>query len=72
MMGGIMMKELAAVHADMVSMEGMIEALIRGAYSGTRVEYIGNSLEILRDYLGERADRLDGLIQVPVEGDAAP
>lgn len=67
MMEDTLREELAAVQADMVNMEGMIEALIKGAYGGTRIEYIGNSLEILRDYMGERSDRLDRLIQVPAE-----
>ena len=47
-----LMKEIDAIQSDMVCMEGMLEALAKGAYTGTRVEYIGNSLEILRDYLG--------------------
>ena len=59
------MEELAALQADMVSMEGMLEAMIKGAYSGVKVEHIGNSMEILRDYLGQRAEKLDSLIQVP-------
>lgn len=53
------MKEIDAIQADMVCMEGMLEALVKSAYAGMRVEYIGNSLEILRDYLGQRAERLD-------------
>lgn len=63
-MDGALMKELASLQADMVVMEGMIEALIKGAYNGTRIEYIGNSLEILRDYLGQRSDKLDRLTNV--------
>lgn len=71
-MDGILARELAAVQADMVSMEGMIEALIKGAYNGARPEYIGNSLEILREYLGERAERLDRLVPVQAEVGASP
>lgn len=70
-----LMKEIDAIQADMVCMEGMLEALAKGAYAGTRVEHIGNSLEILRDYLGQRADRLDMLrapfLEMSREGDAA-
>ena len=66
-MDGVLMKELAAIQNEMVAMEGMMEALIKSAYNGTRVEYIGNSLEILKDYLEQRSDRLDGLIKIPVE-----
>ena len=68
MMDAALVKELSAIQADMVSMEGMIEALIRGAYNGTRTEHIGNSLEILKEYMGRRAERLDMLIQEPAEG----
>lgn len=67
-MDGTLVKELTAIQADMVSMEGMIEALIRGAYNGTRTEHIGNSLEILREYIGLRAEKLDMLIHEPAEG----
>lgn len=52
-----LMKEIEAIQADMVCME----VLAKGVYTGARVEYIGNSLEILRDYLGQRAERLDML-----------
>lgn len=52
-----LMKEIEAVQADMVCME----ALARGAYADTRAEHIGNSLEVLKDYLGQRAKRLDML-----------
>lgn len=68
MMDGTLVKELSAIQADIVNMEGMIEALIRGAYSGTKTEYIGNLLEILREYIGRRAEKLDMLIQEPAEG----
>lgn len=59
MMDNTLMKEIDAIQIDMTCMEGMLEALIKGAYAGTRVEYIGNSLEILKDYLGQRVERLD-------------
>ena len=68
MMDGTLVKELSAIQADMVSMEGMIEALIRGAYNGTKTEHIGNSLEILKEYIGLRAEKLDMLMQEPAEG----
>ncbi len=70
-----LMKEIGSIQADMVCMEGMLEALAKGAYTGMRVEHIGNSLEILRDYLGQRAERLDMLcspfLEMQREGDAA-
>lgn len=63
-MDGTLMRELTSLQAEMVIMEGMIEALIKGTYNGTRIEYIGSSLEILREYMGQRSDKLDRLIRV--------
>lgn len=56
-----LMKEIDAIQTDMVCMEGMLEALAVSAYHAARAEHIGNSLEILRDYLGKRAEKLDML-----------
>lgn len=67
-MSGADLKEIEAIQADMVCMEGMLEALIKGALAGARIEYIGNSLEILRDYLGQRAERLDVLCSYVSKG----
>ncbi len=67
MMDGALVKELSALQTDMVCMEGMLAALAAGAYNDARVEYIGNSLEILKEYIGQRAERLDMLIQEPKE-----
>lgn len=64
MMENVLMKEIDAIQTDMVCMEGMLDALAKSTYDGTRAEHIGNALEILRDYLGQRADRLDMLIHV--------
>lgn len=66
-MDGTLMKELAAMQCDMLVMEGMLEALVRGAYNGTSIEHIGNCLEILREYVGQRAEKLDSLIRIPEE-----
>lgn len=75
MMQSALVKEINAIQADMVTMEGMLEVLAKGAYTGTMIEYIGNSLEILRDYLGQRAERLDRLcspfLEMQREGDVA-
>ena len=54
-----LMKEIDAIQRDMVCMEGMLAALADGAYHGAKPEHIGNSLEVLGDYLGQRAERLD-------------
>lgn len=63
-MGNAILKEIGEIQTDMVRIEGMLEALAAGAYSGIRTEYIGNSLEILREYLEQRVDRLD-LLRLP-------
>ncbi len=55
MMDSTLVKELSAIRANIVSIEGIIEALMRGAYNGTKIEHIGNSLEILREYIGLRS-----------------
>lgn len=61
-MDGFIMKELDGIQEDMVVMEGMIEALINGAYNGAEAVNIGNSLEVLRYYIGDRAEKLDILL----------
>lgn len=57
-----LIKEIDAIQTDMVMMEGMLYALAIGAYNGTRPECIGNSLEILKEYLADRSERLDGVV----------
>lgn len=54
----ILRKEMEAVQMDLVRMEGLLHVLVAGAYHETRAEYIGNSLEILNDYLGQSVERL--------------
>ena len=50
------MEGMDAAQADMACMLG---ALAKGAYTGIWVEYIGDSLEILGGYLGQRAGWID-------------
>lgn len=40
----------------------MIEVLKNGAYTGTQPVLIGNSLDIMSEFLAVRSDRLDRLI----------
>ena len=54
----ILKKEMETVQMDLVRMEGLLHVLTAGAYHETRAEYIGNSLEILNDYLGQSVERL--------------
>jgi hypothetical protein len=53
-----LMEEIDAVQADLARMEGMLSALAAGAYHEAKPEQLGNSLEILGEYLGQRAERL--------------
>lgn len=56
-----LIKDIDAIHTDMVMMESMLTALAAGAYNGTRPECIGNSLEILKEYLVSRSERLEDI-----------
>lgn len=72
-MNDAFMNEIGKLQADMVVMEGMLEALAAGAYNGIKKEYIGNSLEVLKEYLGNRAERLDSIAwpsRMPPQGEA--
>ncbi len=58
-MADALIKEIERIQADMCVIKGMVSAVIENAYGGTRTEYIGNSLEVLKEYIGKRADELD-------------
>lgn len=57
-----MIEELQALQADLVILEGMICVLKQSAYSGTQSVLLGNSLEVLEEFLDTRTDRLDGIV----------
>ena len=56
------MKELKTLQADLVTLEGMIGVLKQSAYSDIQPVLIGNSLEVLGEYLSTRADWLDKFV----------
>lgn len=59
------LKELQELQADLVTLEGMVKVLIGSAYSGKEpTVLIGNSLEVLAEFLGNRADKIDSIIGV--------
>ena len=60
-MANALIKEIERIQADICVIEGMVGAVLENAYGGTRTEYIGNSLEVLKEYIGKRADELDAL-----------
>lgn len=60
-MADALIKEIERIQADICVIEGMVGAVLENAYGGTRTEYIGNSLEVLKEYIGKRADELDAL-----------
>lgn len=54
-----LMEEIGGIQTGMVLMGNMLDTLIAGAYNGIRPESIGNSLEILKEYMALRSERLD-------------
>lgn len=56
------MQELQTLQADLVTMEGMVEVLRKSAYSGIQTALLGDSLEVLGEYLAIRAGRLDEIV----------
>lgn len=55
-------KELEKLQADLVALEGMIGVLKQSAYSDIQPVLIGNSLEVLGEYLSTRVDWLDNFV----------
>lgn len=55
-------KELNAIHADLVVLEGMIAVALHGAYKNMDSVLLGNSLEIMKEFLERRTERLDSLL----------
>lgn len=60
-MADALIKEIQRIQADICVIEGMVGAVLENAYGGTKTEYIGNSLEVLKEYIGKRAGELDAL-----------
>lgn len=58
----VMLKaEIQKIQVDLVMLEGMIEALIESAYAETNPALIGNVLEIMKEFLEARADRMEDI-----------
>ena len=62
-MNTLIFEKLQALQADMVILEGMVGVLIQSAYSDMQTVLIGNALEVLSEYLAERSDQLDRILQ---------
>ena len=60
-MNAMLKAEIQKIQVDLVMLEGMIEALIESAYAGTNPTLIGNSLEIMKEFLGARSERMDDI-----------
>ena len=56
------MQELRTLQADLVTMEGMVGVLRKSAYSGIQTALLGDSLEVLGEYVAIRAGRLDEIV----------
>lgn len=54
--------EIKTIQADLVVLEGMIETLKDSAYRSTPSVLIGNSLEVMQEFLSARTDRMDMLV----------
>lgn len=61
-MNGKMIQELQAIQADLVVLEGMIEMAKQSAYRETNPALIGNSLEIMSEFLSSRTERMDMIV----------
>lgn len=60
-MNALLRNEIQAIQCDLVILEGMIEVLRDSAYSGTDPALIGNSLEIMKEFVESRTNRLDNI-----------
>ncbi len=58
-MADTLIKKIERIQADMCVIEGMVCAVIENAYKGTGTGYIGNSLEVLKEYIEKRTEELD-------------
>ncbi len=61
-MNGKVIQELQAIQADLVVLEGMIEMTKQSAYRETNPALIGNSLEIMSEFLSSRTERMDMIV----------
>lgn len=61
-MSASVMQELRTLQADLVTMEGMVGVLRKSAYSGIQAALLGDSLEVLGEYVAIRAGRLDEIV----------
>ena len=61
-MNAMLKDEIQKIQVDLVMLEGMIDALKESAYSGTNPTLIGNSLEIMKEFLCARSDRTDNIV----------
>lgn len=60
-MNAMLKTEIQKIQVDLVMLEGMIDVLKESAYSGMNPMLIGNSLEIMKEFLCARSDRMDNI-----------
>ena len=54
--------ELQAIQADLMVLEGMLEMAKQSAYIDTNPVLIGNSLEVMGEFLAHRTERMDKIV----------
>ncbi len=54
--------ELQAIQSDLVVLEGMLEMAKQSAYRDTNPALIGNSLEVMVEFLARRTERMDKIV----------
>ena len=60
-MNAMLKAEIQRIQVDLVMLEGMMDVLNESAYSGMNPVLIGNSLEIMKEFLCARLDRMDNI-----------
>lgn len=58
-MNTLLKNEIQTIQCDLVMLEGMIDVLTESAYAGINPVLIGNSLEIMKEFLKDREERLE-------------
>lgn len=61
-MSQAVIEEFRIIQADLVALEGTLEAVKQSAYTGIDPILIGNALEVIGEFLSARATKIDNLL----------
>ena len=61
-MSASVIQELQVIHTDLVVLEGMLETVKKSAYKDVNPVLLGNSLEVMGEFLAHRLERMDRII----------